>query len=58
MISRVHAKAVVDEARDLRTEDESNPEYDRALVELTMRLLGADEDQRGAVERLILGDRS
>jgi hypothetical protein len=28
------------EARELRTEDGSNPEYDRALVELVGRVLG------------------
>jgi hypothetical protein len=44
---------VIRQAKDLKTEDASNPEYDRALVELTMRLLGLDEDHRDAVAKAI-----
>lgn len=46
------AKLVIGEARGLRTEDGSNPEYDRALVELTCRVLGyscADDGARIAI---------
>lgn len=51
------AKYVIGHARDLRTEDGTNPEYDRALVEMTMRLLNLDEDRRYVIEHRILGDR-
>lgn len=35
---------VIAEARDLRSESGENPEYDRALVELSMRILNMDSD--------------
>lgn len=45
---------IIPAARDLRS-DGSNPEYDRALVELTATLLGCDTDaDRDAIEHLIL----
>lgn len=42
-------------ASDLVSEDGENPEYDRAIVELTMDLLGLDKDLHGATIRLLLG---
>lgn len=52
------SETIIAHARDLRTEDDSNPEYDRALVELTVRCLGLSHDVGDEiVRRRILGDR-
>lgn len=37
---------VLTEAADLLTEDDTNPEYDRAIVELSTRLLGFSDEQK------------
>lgn len=47
---------LIREARDLRSEHGENPEYDRALVELTSRTLGLTEDDRPLVEAIVLHD--
>ena len=44
-------------ARELASEHGENPEYDRALVELTMRLSGGTEDDRAEVSGYVLGDQ-
>ena len=46
---------VLDCAAGLRSEHGENPEYDRALVEMSMQLLGISEDEPGrdTVKRLI-----
>jgi len=44
---------VLPKARDLRSDHGENQEYDRALVELTMALLGYDEDGRSEVYALL-----
>ena len=41
---------VVTEAADLLSEHGENPEYDRALVELTTRLLHLDDDAKPEIE--------
>ena len=45
---------IVRQARGLRSEDGENPEYDRALVELTARLLGLTDDDLEQVKERIL----
>lgn len=40
-------------ARDLRSEDGENPEYDRALVEVVGDFFGYTSDHRGEVEKLL-----
>lgn len=46
---------IITVARDLRSEDGENPEYDRALVEMTTRLLGLSHEEDGpSIARLIL----
>jgi hypothetical protein len=40
---------LLSEAADLLSEDGENPEYDRAIVELTMRLAKIDSDHRDKV---------
>ena len=40
------ARDIVHTAASLVTDDDSNPEYDRALVELTGYLIGFDLDNR------------
>lgn len=42
----------------LASVDGENPEYDRALVEASLALLGLGDDDRPTVERLLLGARS
>ena len=42
-------------AVDLRSENEENPEYDRALVELISDVIGIDSDHRSAIEFIVLG---
>lgn len=49
--------AVIAAARDLRSESGENPEYDRALVELSANLLGIDPDNRNDIANEILGGR-
>jgi hypothetical protein len=45
---------VLDEAASLLTEPgDNNPEYDRALVELTCQVLGLSTDEREPIERLL-----
>lgn len=47
---------IILQARDLRTESgDSNPEYDRALVELTRNILGIDADHDDDIRRQVLG---
>lgn len=46
---------ILAEARDLRTEDGTNPEYDRALVELSCRVLGLSCADDGAMVARIIG---
>lgn len=55
----VSFRQMLAEARDLRTEDDSNPEYDRALVELTCRAFGVTVDDLlwVAIEEAIIGGR-
>jgi len=57
MLQPINDIVLIDAARSLRTEDDSNPEYDRALVELTCRTLGFGEESQSLMARLILGDR-
>lgn len=45
--------AIVSAARDLKSEEGENPEYDRALVELASRVLGVDADERSRIAWLI-----
>lgn len=47
---------VITEARGLRSESGENPEYDRALVEMSMRVLNMGEDHRDYLTFLILKD--
>ena len=51
----VNLGRMLDEARDLCSEDDSNPEYDRALIELTCRCfgIGQDDPRRDTIEREI-----
>lgn len=51
-----NALVVISEAKGLRSEEGENPEYDRALVELSMRILGMNEDSRETMTFLILKD--
>lgn len=53
------AVRVLAEARDLRSEDGENPEYDRALVELCQRFCGTGHDGHEAevVRTLVMGER-
>jgi hypothetical protein len=44
---------IIEAAKDLKSEHGENPEYDRALVELSMRVLALSEDDRWEVERVI-----
>lgn len=47
---------VIAKARDLRSVDGENAEYDRALVDLSMSVLGLDPDEdRNTIEKLIRG---
>ena len=53
MIGREVCRAI-EVARSLKTEPgDSNPEYDRALVEMTIRLAGLDDDHRDQVAEWI-----
>lgn len=45
-MKQIDAATVLDTAASLVTDDDSNPEYDRAIVELTSYLLGIDTDAR------------
>lgn len=45
--------AILAAARDLRSDEGENPEYDRALVELTARFLGVDSDNQDRIAWLI-----
>lgn len=49
VLAAMHRR-IIEQARDLRSEEGENPEYDRALVELTMRTIGLAEDDRAEVE--------
>jgi len=40
---------LITEAASLLSEHGENPEYDRAIVELTTRLLGGTDENRGRV---------
>ena len=51
-------KKVIYEAKGLRSEHGENPEYDRALVELSMRILNLSEDDREELIYRILKERS
>jgi len=42
-------------AADLLSEDRENPEYDRAIVELTGTMIGAGNDEREHVEAILRG---
>jgi hypothetical protein len=44
---------IVSAAARLLTEDGSNPEYDRAIVELTSDLLGLTQDDKQGVEDIL-----
>lgn len=48
-------KTVINNAALLLSEDGENPEYDRAIVELTSAALGVSSDDYDAVERLLRG---
>jgi hypothetical protein len=49
-------QALITEARGLRSEHGENPEYDRALVELVIRLTpGASHDEHTEVVRGLIG---
>lgn len=51
-----HAHEIINTARLLQSDSaDDNPEYDRALVELSAHLLGLDLDDRAAAEITILG---
>jgi len=46
---------IINKARDLRSVEGENPEYDRALVELTASILGLPIDEfRDSLSELIL----
>ena len=47
------ARRILKVARGLKSEDGENPEYDRALVEMTCDLLGIPMVDRREVEQLI-----
>lgn len=53
----MNAVRIIRTARDLRSVEGENPEYDRALVELASDLIGTDDEGRAIVEALILGGR-
>ena len=55
--ARAKREAIVSAARDLRSDDaRHNPQYDRALVELSAALLGIGEDDgRAELAAEILG---
>jgi hypothetical protein len=44
---------VLSEAADLLSEDDGNPEYDRAIIELATRLLGLSHDQHAWVAQVL-----
>jgi hypothetical protein len=43
---------------ELMTDDGSNPEYDRACIEIACDLLGVPMDSRGEVESILRAVRS
>jgi hypothetical protein len=52
-LPKVTAKAVLIAASLLLSEQGENPEYDRAIVELTMDLIGARSDDRVLMTRIL-----
>jgi hypothetical protein len=50
---QVSVSRIVAEARELRSVNRENPEYDRALVDLTCRLLGLTDGGESQVRYLL-----
>jgi hypothetical protein len=53
LMPKVTAKAVLMNAADLLSEEGENPEYDRAILELTSALIGAGPDDRTLMTRIL-----
>ena len=49
----IHGDRLIEEARSLKSEDGENTEYDRALVELIIAVLGLSQQQFDEVANII-----